>query len=128
MNVSVFRAIGELALGAKGRRDKEYAEFLAFYRDLVETLPSEMIELFGTLENVSVFVSGKKASYGLELSVTDYLWWKQHIEVSRLRFESGVASVKFDMLDRFSRKAETHRLSPEERTKLLALIEQSKAA
>ena len=123
MNTNIFLSIGELALGAKKRREREYAEFLSFYRTLVETMPSEMTALFGTLDGISVDCRGKKESFRIELTVTDFLWWKSRIENESLRFVYGIPAVKAAMLDHFSRKAELHRLSPEERVKLLELLE-----
>lgn len=128
MNANIFRAVGELALGAKRRREAEYASFLSFFRELVETLPAEMTSLFGHMSNVGVTLrDGKTANYGIELTVTDFLWWKSAIEQDGVRFTSGPESLRRSMLTRFSKQAEAYRLEPEERKKLLAMIDPPKA-
>lgn len=124
MNVNIFRAIGDLALGAKKRTDKEHDDFLAFYRQLVETLPVEVVELYGELKDISLKRDGKIEKSNLELSIADFLWWQHEITVAGTRFTHGVAEVKSDMLQRLVQRAETQRLSPEERAKLLLLAEQ----
>lgn len=128
MNVNIFKAIGDLALSAKKRKDNEHADFLAFYRNLVETLPTEIVALFGNMGGVAVWHKGKEKSCGLELTATDFMWWKTHIEAEGVRFVNTPASVKCDMLDRLARHAEAHRLSPEERKNLLSLLKQSRIA
>lgn len=123
MNINLFRAVGDLALSAKKRVTNEHVEFLAFYRQLVETLPSEMTEMFGTLDGIEVRLTGGGfQTYGIELTATDFIWWKSVIEGGN-RFKNGTAWVQQSMLSRFSKKAEAHRLSPEERTTLLALLD-----
>lgn len=124
MNLATFKAIGELAIGAKRRQEKEYADFIAFYRDLVENLPTEVTELFGKLDNIPVrrWGSGKTENVGLILSVADLLWWTHEFEM-KTRFVNGISYVKSEMLARLSRQAETERLSPDERKRLLAILD-----
>lgn len=125
MNTNIFHAIGDLAMGAKRRSEKEYADFLAFYRELVETLPIEVTDLFGTMNEVWVQRRGQKnESVGIELNVADLMWW-QHEFATGTRFVHGIDQVKADMLRRLTLKAETQRLNPEERKKLLALLDQA---
>ena len=127
MDVNIFRAIGELAVSAKRRTDKQYADFLAFYRQVVETLPTEMVEIFGELDVPVKLKDGTKETNGLLLTATDYMWWKRHIETFGMRFTYGPMNVEARMLEQFSKSAETHMLSPEERKNLIALLEQARA-
>jgi len=128
MNVNVFRAIADLALSAKRREDKAHTDFLSFYRELVETLPSEMVDIFGQLTGVDVRIkSGKEAKWGIQLTATDFIWWKSQIEDEGVRFVHGPLSVQRSMLDLFSRSADARRIPPEERKKLIALLEQAAA-
>lgn len=122
MDVNIFKAIGDLAVGAKRRTDKDYADFIAFYRQLVETLPIEVTDLFGSLDDVQVRRDGKLEGCGLELNVTDVIWWQHEIKTGT-RFVCGIAQVKSDMLRRLALKAETQRLTPDERKSLLALLD-----
>jgi hypothetical protein len=125
MNANIFKSIGDLAVSAKRRTDKRYADFLAFYRELVETLPSEMVEIFGAVPLSVTHKNGKAETVNIELSATDFLWWKRNIEVLGMRFTNGPSSVENAMLRRVAEKAETHRLAPEERKTLLAMLEQA---
>jgi hypothetical protein len=127
INLSIFQAIGELVSGAKGRSDAEHIAFLAFYRSLVETLPADACRAFGLMNGVEVITGGSKGSFGIELTVTDYVWWKKHIEEEGTTFVHSPASVQLDMLTRLSRKAEVQRLEPSERKHLLDLLEQADA-
>lgn len=126
MNVKIFTAIGELATGAKKRRDGEHQEFLGFFRSIVETIPTEVVQIFGTLSGIEMRLpSGKVESYGIELTATDYMWWKQKIEKEGARFVGKTSAVQSNMLDRLGKKAEMHRLEPAERKKLIALLEEA---
>lgn len=124
IELNVFKAIADLAVGAKARRDEEHQEFLRFYRSLVETLPTMATEAFGNLNGVKVTARKAAQSWGIELTVSDYLWWKHEIEQGA-RFVEGVAAVQTSMLHRLSKAAEAQRLSPEERKEMLSLIDGS---
>jgi hypothetical protein len=124
INPRIFAAIGRLAVSAKKRRDAEYQDFLAFYRTLVETLPAEVCAIFGNMGGIEVQPgAGARTTFGLELSATDFIWWKHKIEVENVRFVKSAAAIKADMLARISRGAEAHNLTPAERKELVALLE-----
>ena len=129
ITAELFRAVGELAIGAKQRRRKEYVDFLAFYRELVETLPTEVVQLFGKLD-VSVVPksTGKIETYGLILNATDFVWWKQSLEAEEVRFTNGPQSIRLSMLNHLSKQTEANSLSPDERKALLALLDKPEAA
>jgi hypothetical protein len=121
MKLNVFKAVVDLAMGAKARRSTEHQEFLTFYRSLVETVPTEAIGLFGSMP-VNVFEAGKQEDWAIELTATDYIWWKKKIE-SGARFVVDPSEVQLAMLNRMSKKADMERLSPDERKSLIALME-----
>ena len=126
MNFEIFKAIGNLSLKAKVREEQEYKEFLAFYKELVENMPTELTILFGNLGGIETSKAGHKPSvYGIELTATDYIWWKNKIENEGCRFVHGIPHVKSLMLERFAKNAESHRLSPEERKELIAMLEKT---
>lgn len=127
-DTGIFKAIGELAIGAKRRREAEYADFIAFYRELVETLPIDVCDLFGTLNEVQVMraKASKSEGVGLELNVADLMWWQHEIKLGT-RFVHGIKQVKSDMLRRLTLKAETERLSPEERKSLISMLDRTTA-
>jgi len=123
MNVNVFKAIADLALVATGRERAEYDGFLAFYKGLVEGLPTEAIKLFGNM-SVKIRKGKDESTAGIELTAVDYIWWKESI-ASGVRFSSGVRAIKIAMLNHISKKAESNSLEPDERKKLIALLEDS---
>jgi hypothetical protein len=124
VNIDIFSAIGDLAISSRRRVEVEHSDFLVFYRQLVETMPTEMVEIFGTLDGIRVRLRrGKVEDYGIELTATDFMWWKSLIEADHARFVSGPADVKRRMLERFATGAEAERLTPDERKKLLFLLD-----
>lgn len=122
LSVNVFKAVADLAVGAKSKRDQEHTDFLAFYRSLVESLPTEAIRLFGNM-SVKLIVGKVEEGAGLELTATDYMWWRQKI-AGGARFVVGVHAVQLEMLNRLSKKAEAESLPPEQRKVLLALLDE----
>ena len=124
MNIKIFQALSDMIAETTGRREKEYADFLAFYRALVETIPTKVSQAFGKME---VSATGGKG-YGLLLTAADYLYWKTAIEQNGLRFAKGPRGVQLDMLDRFVSKAEDSGLEPKERKRLLALLDEAQGA
>ena len=121
MDVNIFKAIADIALGAKKRQDEEYSAFLAFYRELVETLPTEVTTLFGSMPR-RVIENDEVVSYNIMLTATNFVWWKAKIEKTGTRFTTGPVVTRLAMLDHISKKAETNSLSPEQRKALLALL------
>lgn len=128
-SAGIFRAVAEMALGAKARRDQENEKFLSFYRELVETLPTDVTELFGHMGKVAVTLkNGETPSWGIELTATDYIWWCNEIRENGVRFTQGPRAVEQAMIARLAKQAESQRLTPEERKKLISLLDDFKAA
>lgn len=127
--LDVFNAIAELAVGARRRSKQEHQDFLSFFREVVATVPAEVVETFGHMSGVQcVHPNGEIKSYGILLTATDYMFWKQKIEIEGIRFVKGAASVQMDMLDRLSTQAEMQRLSPAERTALIEMMERAQVS
>lgn len=121
----IFKALGDLVVTARSRRDAEHREFMAFYRDLVETLPTEVLEAFGSVAAPAT-IKGEACNYRLELNATDYIWWKKEIEEKGARFTAGPSSIQLDILTRLAKTAEDQRLQPAERKALLALLDDAR--
>jgi len=123
MATNIFHRISDIALRAKSRRDEEYRQFLQFYRELVETVPAEVAKLFGTLNGVKCIVGkGVSADYGIQISATDYLWWKDEFVNKGTRFALPVEQVKAAILTHIAKKAEASGLTADERKELLTLL------
>lgn len=127
MNTHTFVKIADLAVGAKHRRMREYDALMQFYRSLVDAVPSEAAELFGKM-NVTVYEDGKRADWGLYISATDYMWWKNKIATGKVRFWASIDAIKAEMLNRFAEQVEKDGLSLEERQNLLRLLEEAEGA
>jgi hypothetical protein len=123
--LNLFQSIANLAVTATGRVTEDHEKFLVFYRGLVETVPPEVAELFGSL-TVAVVEKGElKSSWGVLLTATDYLFWKQKI-AEGVRFSpshGGAKSVPRALATRLAKKAEEAGLTLQERQALLALLD-----
>lgn len=122
--LKVFQAVADIATGAAARVTDEHSEFLEFFRSLVETVSPEVAKQFGTL-SVTVVTKGKTEGWGIELTATDYLWWKDAIAKGS-RFSpdhGGVESVPRAMVVRVASKAEKSGLTLEERRALVTLLD-----
>lgn len=120
--MTVFSEIADIALGARKRRIAENEGFLAFYREIVETVPQEVVSLFGKM-TVRVTEGNTQADWGLLLTATDYIFWKNKLSEGRVKFTSGNTRIKQMMHERLAEKAENEGLPPEERKRLIALLE-----
>jgi hypothetical protein len=125
--LKMFQAVADIATNAAGRVTEEHQEFLKFFRELVETVPPEVAERFGTLK-VTALEKGKETEgWGVMLTATDYLFWKQKIS-DGVRFSprhGGVKSVPRAMVTRLAKQAETAGLTLEERQKLVKLLDEA---
>lgn len=118
----IFTQVADIATGAKARRQEEMAEFLKLHRQLVETVPAEVAKMFGDMTTTTIH-RGASHSYGIELNVTDHLWWIEIVEEGGY-FRDGVAKVKAKMLKHLVKQIEETPLEPKERKKLLALLDE----
>lgn len=121
----IFHALAALAGTAKSRRLDEHKQFLLFYRELVETFPTDACVSFGNMGGIEVKTKDGVKKYGLELNATDFMWWKNEIENQGVTFVKGPAAVQSSMLYRLGKSAETERLEPSERKRLLELLEKA---
>ena len=119
ITADIFRAVAAVGLGASKRITAEHDEFLAFYRELVETVPTDVAKSFGRM---SVNMTNGAQDWKIELSATDYIWWKEKF-ADGARFSSPPAQVRLNMLTRLAKKVEEQRLEPSERAALLALLD-----
>lgn len=124
MDANIFTRIADIALGANQRKLKEHREMLDFYRRIVETVPTEVAEMFGSMpvkvrqKNIKDFVT-----WNIELTATDYLWWRRSIENEGARFASGAKRIMSAMLEQMTKNIGT--LEPEERKALIKLMDEA---
>lgn len=125
MNVtnSVFQKVGDIFLVSKKRRDAEYADFLEFFRTLVEETDSAVASAVGHID-VMVVQGKEEKQWGVLLTVADYIFWKQHITEDGVRFKKSIDQVKSDILRRLAKKAEDNNLTADERKSLITLLDQ----
>jgi len=123
--MKAFKALGDIISNEKKRRDVEHQEFLAFLRELIETLPAEACSRFGNLSVVLIEKELKK-NFGIQLTVADYLFWKDKFENTDLRFEETTGQIKSRMLEKLTNVAEVNNLGPKERKELLAILIEAK--
>lgn len=121
--MTIFTDIADIAFGARKRRIAEHEEFLKFYRELVETVPQEVVALFGKM-TVRVVEAEVQADWGILLTATDYIFWKNKLLEGRIKFVKGDKRIKQLMHERLAEKAENEGLSAEERKRLIALLEE----
>ncbi len=124
--LKIFQAIADIATNAAGRVTDEHQEFLTFFRSLVETVPPETAQRFGTLGVTAIEGGALTANWGVMLTATDYLFWKQKI-AEGVRFSpahGGVKSVPRAMVTRLAKQAEAAGLTLEERQQLLKLLDE----
>lgn len=119
---ALFKKVGDIFLSSKKRRDDEIADFLSFYRTIVEEMDAAVAAACGPTQ-VEVMAAGKIESWSIRLTVADYIWWKQKF-ADGVRFTKPVAKVKSDMLMRLAKETESNKLTAEERKALIALFDQ----
>ena len=123
MNLSVFQKLGDIVLSSKRRVELEYEDFFKFYRALVEITDSEVAKAVGGTSITVVLLDKKEETYKLELTATDYLWWKEKVAVG-LRFKFSMEAVKAAILGQMTKAAETNKLTAEERKQILSLFDE----
>jgi hypothetical protein len=117
-----FETLTSIITGSREREAREHDVFLQFYQALVKIIDDETAKEFGSIE-VPTLIKGKLADgYRLELTVTDYLWWKTIIHDDKGRFVNGVSAVQRDIWDRMTKLVRDNTMSAEERTKLMELM------
>lgn len=126
MNITnaLMAKVGDIFLASKRRRDAEYADFLAFYRTLVEETDSAVAKAIGNI-SVAVTEDGCPRNWNILLTAADYIWWKQKITEAGVLFSTSIEQVKADILMSLAAKAESNGLTAAERKSLIALLDQS---
>lgn len=121
--MDIFEKMAEIGQKAFNRRKLEHGEWLASHRKIVESAPSEVVSLFGNL-SVDVYNSeGKKASWGIELTVADHLFWRDEFDKGA-RFVDRPADVTKQMVHHLAKSIEKSTdLEPEERKALLKTLD-----
>ena len=124
LDVKIFQLLADFINRDKIRRDREHEEFMEFYRELVETIPAAAAEAFGCMNGVGVAKRIKSGlderSWGIELTPTDYLWWRRYIDEG-FYLTKGCAETQLDILERLAKLVDMSSLTVEERQQLLDL-------
>lgn len=116
--VSRFKKLALFISDVTGRRQREYEDFLSFYRELVETMPTDVCKTFG---NMSVTGNDGK-NYGIMLTVADYMYWKDSF-AKGVFFKHEPEMVIKAMMKHLSESVEhTGSLTPDERKNLLSIL------
>lgn len=121
VTTATFKAVSGIFLSSKSRRDKEYAEFLSFFRELIEETDGAIANAFGKI-NVEVARGKTKETCGLILTVADYIYWQEKFAAG-FHFVEGIEAVKTKILMCLAEKAESNKLTADERKALLAILD-----
>lgn len=138
-NVQKFVQLSTLFKKVEAKREKEYKDFMDFYRSLVETLPSDVCKAFGKFSvemnfkadltirtasgNVAAGATAGNAQWGILLSVADYMWWVDKFNEPKIRFKLSPSEVKSGMLQHLATAVESlNTLDAAERKELLKIL------
>lgn len=123
MNIDKLKALFGLYNKAQEIREQELADFMKFYKAVVEIVPPEAARIFGTM-SVSTYVYKDKTikNYGIKLTVVDYAWWVSQFKAGNCYFVEGPASVKKDILNRLTETVESHLTTPELKKELMEIL------
>jgi hypothetical protein len=123
MNIAKLKALFNLYNEAQKIREQELADFMKFYKSVVEIVPPEAARIFGTM-NVRTYVHKAKAAknYGINLTVVDYAWWVSEFKAGNCYFVDGPASVKRDILNKLTQTVENHLTTPELKKELMEIL------
>lgn len=123
MNLTVFQRVGEIVFSSHARKTQEHVEFLTFYRTLVETIDGDVAKAIGkTVITVNVPWTGKEENWSIELTVADYLFWKEKIAIG-VRFKYAIDAVKAAILGSMTKAGENNKFTAAERKEILGLLE-----
>jgi hypothetical protein len=123
--MNAFKQLTDIVLGIQKKSDAEWAEFMEFYRDIVESTPAAVASIFNTM-SVDVILNDRdrsKKSYGIQISVSDYLYWK-NAYAEGTRFVLPVKKVQDNMLQHLAKAIEKKpgTIEPGERKALLRVL------
>lgn len=105
------------------RHSEEHNEFLIWYEKLVRSASPAATKAFGNMDDVELT---SNESAGIELTASDFLWWKERIS-NGARFKHGVSSVKANMLNRLCSAAEQMDMTAEEKGQLIDAMQSHKS-
>lgn len=115
-------------LGAQSEREAvQYQDFFAFYRQIVESVPSDVVQKFGDFPRKVVLRNGKEETWNIQLTAADYLWWRAKINEEGVRFLNGPVTAQTAMLKHMMDKAGKFAMEPDARKALIALMEDKDA-
>lgn len=121
---AIMQGVADIFTASKARRDAEYADFLSFYRNLVENVSADVAKAIGKVNDFMVEGSKDRSQAPIYLTATCYLEWKQAIADGQWFTKSSIEQVKTFMLMALAKSAEANKLTTEERKALMALLDQ----
>jgi hypothetical protein len=117
-----FKKLVELAGIVNSKYKVEQQEFMKFYKDLVETVPTDTCKLFGTIYDTCIDENKKEVNLGIMLTVADYLYWVDAFEKG-VRFKISFDKLKSKMLIHLAKAIEqTCEIDPQDRKTMLAIL------
>ena len=123
MDIARIKEIFSLFYEAQELREQELQEFLDFYKNIVELIPAEASKAFGRLSvEVYVYKTKRNANYGIDLTVTDYVWWVDQFKYNKVRLIDSPIDIKHKILNRITETIESYLTSPEHKKALMELL------
>lgn len=113
-----FHTLIQIISGARERITREHIEFLEFYLQLVQVVPNDIAADFGRIPT-PVMVGRSKRDYQLELTMTDFLWWKSAIMDDGARMINTVGQVQRDIWDKLVTQVDAMTLNEDEKGALM---------
>lgn len=124
----LVKSVSDIFMSSHKRRQAQYEDFLAFYKRIVEDTDTAVAKVVGTI-NVSVMAKldtakVERKEFGIILSPSDYMWWKQHLGID-IDFVFSVEAVKTHIIRSIAKAAEANDLTNDERRRLLSALDQA---
>lgn len=123
MDKSIFEKLAKLVEGTNSRTAKEHEDFLKTYRGIVEMVPLSVANEFGNMDGINIVSPKQKIeNCRIELTATDYLWWKTRF-ANGWRVQGGTQKLLRKMATHLAKSAEGTGLDIAERKALLEIID-----
>lgn len=116
-----FHTLIQIISGARERITREHMEFLEFYLQLVQVVPNDIATDFGRISS-PVMIGKTKHDYQIELTMTDFLWWKSAIMDEGARMVKTVGQIQRDIWDKLIQQIDSMALNEEEKGALMSAL------
>jgi hypothetical protein len=123
ISFKAFEILISIITGSREREREAHQHFMGFYQELVRITPADVAKAFGSITAPTQH-NGKIHNYGLELTVTDCLWWKTIIEEGG-RFTGSVSRVQRDIWERLNLQVREGWMNDENRHQLVSIMQEA---